>query len=298
MFTNDAGRGLDGCKVAYAEGYDGSALGGGGSLCLLGRSLAEELGVRPGDTVSLISHQKYTFLKELYEVEYQEKERFQTALSQEDKMYTVAGILEAEDEGANASVFAAAGEAAEEVVGNPFSVGTCEFSLADNEKADELNLFLDEQNKRGKPYTLGSSYYVDTSGLENIRRICALLGALFPVAVAAAALLGLLGPALVILQSAKEAALLRILGVTKRRACCMLVLEQAVLGLAGIVLVAAGLALCSPGLLVRGADTLAFCYALYFLAYACGASIAAAQATRRRRRSRGSQQFSRRAERV
>ena len=127
-----------------------------------------------------------------------------------------------------------------------------------------------------------ASVYVDATGLDNIRRICELLEAIFPIAVTAAALIGLFGSGLVILQSAKEAAFLRVLGVTKKRARCMLVLEQIILCFVGIVLVTGGLALYSPVIFARSTQMLAVCYVLYFMGCVCGASAAAVQVTRHR----------------
>ena len=73
---------------------------------------------------------------------------------------------------------------------------------------------------------------------------------------------------------------MRILGVTKKRARCMLVLEQIFLCIAAIVLVAGILALVGPGLFARGAQMLARCWLLYFLACVCGTLAAAIQVTR------------------
>ncbi len=103
---------------------------------------------------------------------------------------------------------------------------------------------------------------------------------LFPITVAAAVLIGVFGSLLVILRSVQEAAFLRILGITKVRARCMLVLEQTILCAAGIVLVMGGLALYDPGQLARGIGTFAACFGLYFMGCVCGA--AAVQITRRR----------------
>ena len=95
-------------------------------------------------------------------------------------------------------------------------------------------------------------------------------------------LIGLFGPLLVILQSAQEAAFLRILGVTKKRARCMLAIEQIVLCIAGIILVAGGLALYDPGRFARGIETFAVCFGLYLLGCVCGAVAASIQVTRHR----------------
>ena len=139
-----------------------------------------------------------------------------------------------------------------------------EFKLSDNERLDELHMLLSQKQKVDQAqYSPRASYSVNSGKLEDMERLCNLLESLFPIAVAAAAIMGLLGSGLVILQSAKEAAFLRVLGVTKRRTRCMLVFEQIILCFAGIMLVAV-------------------CCALYFLGCVCGACAAAVQVTRHR----------------
>ena len=88
---------------------------------------------------------------------------------------------------------------------------------------DELNSLLEAQQRKGRQYAPMASFYVDSDTLENVKRLHELLESLFPVAVAAAVLIGVFGPGLVIIQSSREAAFLRILGVTKKCARCMLV---------------------------------------------------------------------------
>ncbi len=264
--------------VRYAEGFDSSALEGEEAVCLMGKTLAEELDIAPGGKVALITKNLYTFMGDLYE----EKEALQSAALKASKEYKVIGILESRDEEISTGIFTAANNAAEELYGQPFPVGYCEFKLTDNERLADLTRLLDEQKKQGMEYAPRAYAYVDSSGLENIRRIRDLLVLLFPIAVAAAVLMEVLAAGLVVVQSAKEAAFLRVLGVTKRRTRCMLVLEQVALCLIGIILVASGLALYSPGVFARSVGTLAFCYTLYFLGCVCGAAAAAVQITRHR----------------
>jgi len=160
--------------------------------------------------------------------------------------------------------------------------GYGEFILADNDRLDELEELLQNMEGRSVIYSQKVSHHVDAGGLANIERIRGLLESLFPIAVAAAVLIGLFGPLLVILQSAQEAAFLRILGVTKKRARCMLAIEQIVLCIAGIVLVAGGLALYDPGRVASGIETFAVCFGLFLLGCVCGAVAASIQVTRHR----------------
>ncbi len=272
VVSNDVGRYLgEGCNITYAEGYDLSVLDSTGPVCLVGQSLAETLGIRPGSKISLMSDTLYSAMEEMYG----EGEGLQAAAGLATKIYQVAGLVETGDGDIGSCIFAGMNEQAEGVYGQPFPIGYCEFMLADNEKLAGLDGFLDELKDRNKAYATMASYYIDSTGLENIQRICGLLESLFPIAVAAAALVGLFGSGLPILQSAQEAVFLRMLGVTKKRARCMLALGQVFLCLIGIALAACLLAAPAPGIFARSARTLAICWLLYFLGCACGILAAA-----------------------
>lgn len=275
-FTNDFDRYLiDDYTVDYLKGYDASVFEGTGPVCLVGQTLAETLGVKLGEEITMISEDLYSFMPEIYE-----EEELAFAIERAGKAYKVVGILKSTDKDVNAGIYGAINQASENLYSQPFSVDYCEFTLADNGKLKELNSFLEERRDKSIQYSPLASYHVDAEPLEHARRVRDLLESLFPIAVAAAVLIGLFGPGLVILQSAQEAAFLRILGVTKRRARCMLVFEQIVLSIAGIVLVAAALSVFRPGLFGRSTETLAFCWTLYFLGCICGALAAAVQVTR------------------
>ena len=156
----------------------------------------------------------------------------------------------------------------------------CVFTLVDNDKVDKLETLLEEELDKSIIYSPAPSYQLNTGGLTSIQRISALLESLFPIAVAAAVLIGIFGPLLLILQSAQEAAYLRILGVTKTRTRCMLVFEQIALCMAGIILVAVSFILCRPGIFVSSQETFVFCWTLYLLGCICGAVIASVLVTR------------------
>lgn len=274
--TNDVARyvGSD-CTITYDAGYDKSVFDGTGAVCLLGQKLAEKLDVSPGSEIKLLTDELYTFMRKLYE----DEKSLQAAVERAGKPYKVVGIVDTGNEEIGNGIFAAANDAAETLYGQPFPVGYCEFTLADNEKLDELNFLLEEQRKKGMEFAPMASFFIDPSGLENAQRIRDILESLFPVAVAAAILLGTLGTGLVILQSAKEAAFLRILGTTKKRARCILVLEQILLCILATALATAVLAVPAPQRFMRSAETFALCYGLYFLGCICGAFLAAVQVT-------------------
>ena len=260
------------CTVDFAEGFDFSAFDGTAQLCLVGKELAEKLGISPGDEIGVLTDLLYSMLKESGN----EKE------VKGYKEYMVIGVAESEDKSVRNSIYTGIRSDLTMLFSMDFAVEHCEFTLADNERFGELEEILKKKKDSSTMYSSGATYHLDTGGLTNIERIRGLLESLFPIAVAAASLIGVFGPLLVILQSAQEAAFLRILGVTKKRARCMLVFEQIVLCTAGIILVAGGFILYSPGLFARSIETLVLCWMLYLLGCICGASAASVQVTRRR----------------
>lgn len=281
VITNDVERYLPkNAKVTYAKGYDASTLGIMGSTCLIGERLAKELGVTLDGEVGLIADAQYSVLSQRYG---EEEGDFAFNLAGATRSYKVIGIVESGDEAVGSGIFAGIDGPVETIYGQPFPFQHCEFVLSDHGRMDELQNFMEELKKGGglyNAYAPMASFFVDTKGMENVGRICVLLEAIFPAAVAVA--VGLLGSGLCVLQSANEAALLRVLGVTKKRARCMLVLGQVFLCIAGIILVMGGLYLYSPGMFVRGGNTLAVCFGLYFIGCILGAGVAAMQVTRRR----------------
>lgn len=289
-FTNDIDRYLENKgKITYAKGYDSSAFGRGGAVCLIGSRLAETLGIRPGEEIALISDSFYSTIEEMYKnnevilsAVANGEQSFESAVEQRTVMYQVIGIIDSDHAEIGSNIFAGINDTMEAVYGQPFPCSFCEFTLSDNERLSELDGILSGQKTSGERYAPMASYYIDAEGLKNVERIYNLLESLFPIAVAAAVMVGLLVSGLVILQSAKEAAFLRILGVTKRRARCMLTFEHIFLCVIGIIFVVCGLALYSPGLFARSTWTLAFCYVLYFLGCLCGALTAAVHVTRGR----------------
>lgn len=279
LITNDLTRYLSGEHIAYtavyADGYDSSALNGVEPVCMIGTALAKTLGIRPGEEIALLSDSRYAALSAVYK----EEKVYSAAAEEETVMYKVIGIIECTDEAVGSSIFAGINGPVEDVYSQPFPFGYCECKLVDNRRLDELNLLLTNLKNINTKYAPQASFYIDSEALEDIVRIRSLLEGLFPIAVVAALLIGLAGQGLVILQSAKEASFLRLLGVTKRRARFMLTLEQMILCMIGITLVTVGLVWYSPGLFARSTQTLVVCYALYVAGCLCGGAATAVWVT-------------------
>lgn len=275
MVSNDLVRYLgDDCTVDYADGYDISAFEGTGPLCLVGKEFAEELNVGLGDEIGMLSGTLYYMLQNA------EKKGETGSLENGYKPYKVIGIVDSGDETVDHAIFTGIRTDLTNLCGSDFMFDECKFLLADNDRVSDLEALLEEEMNRKIVYAPYAMYQIDSEGLANITRIQELLEVLFPIAVVAAVLIGVFAPLLIILQSAQEAAFLRILGTTKKRVRCMLMFEQVILSIAGVILVAGGIALISPGLFAKSQYTLAACFGLYLLGGVCGAAAAAVQVTR------------------
>jgi hypothetical protein len=110
-----------------------------------------------------------------------------------------------------------------------------EYILADNTRAKELRALVD------RFYWQGFTYVLNTDELDRVGTNLALYDMFFPYVITALALTGGLLPGLIIMQSSKEAALLRSLGTAKSRVRVMLAGHQLILCFAGFFI--GGLAL-------------------------------------------------------
>lgn len=118
-----------------------------------------------------------------------------------------------------------------------------------------------------------------TQAVEPLERNVSLLEVLYPAMCVLAALLAAGLAALLVMQSAKEAAILRVLGVRRSRTAALVTLEQAIPAALGVLVGALALALLSPaGLCWRDVW---LCAAGYVLGAALGAGASAALRTRK-----------------
>lgn len=282
IVTNDVERYLaQDYNITYAEGYSLSALDKRGQVCLVGQTFADMFGIRLGDEIGLLSDNVYIAIEQLYKEK--DEKLFEEAVEHNTISYKVVGIVNSGNENVSDSIITGINSGAQDVYGQPFPFGYSEFTLADNVKLNELNSMMErEQKESQKEYAPMAYFHIDSESLENIVRIRDLLVALFPVAVAAAILIGMFGSGMVIVQSAQEAAFLRVLGVTKKRVRLILVIRQIILCAVGICIVAGGLYLFFPEMSARSGRTLAACLSLYFAGSVLGAAAAAVHVTRRR----------------
>jgi hypothetical protein len=122
---------------------------------------------------------------------------------------------------------------------------------------------------------------MDTGKLENLENSMNLLRTLYPIVIAAAMLIGGFLCCLMILQSSKEASIMRVLGATKRKTRAILSLELASLNIAGLILGFCALSIYHGGEITAILNRL-YAFAALFVAMILVCAVAAsALATRR-----------------
>jgi hypothetical protein len=308
--------------ISYADGYsDDLFVADIGSdtenaVCIIGNNIAENNEIALGDSINLIQKNDYedmikmknnpeytNILKEQYEGRYETEEELQILTNEGierdiaglTKSFTVVGIADGDNEDVLNTIYIPYGKRVESLLSgldremwlNASAVDFTEIILSDNDKVSEINTLLDgyisDSIESSTTVSAGSSsYYTDTTELENIRRVRDLLTTLFPIAVSAAVLIGAAVPILIIIQSSKEAASMRILGTTKKRTVSILSLEQIILCVIGLGIAAIVLYVSNAGLFIQSGITLGICAGLYLAASIIAAIIAAAATTNKK----------------
>ena len=132
--------------------------------------------------------------------------------------------------------------------------------LADNYKAEEYREF--GMALAGKNLTGEIAFIMDTSKIDNVRNNVELMNMLYPIMVAAVLVIGAFLCGMLIVQTSKDIAIMRVLGTPKRRVRGILILEQMILCVLGVILAAIVL-------LIRGvfSEMLAVCGLYIFIIF-------------------------------
>jgi len=319
--TNDFSRYLtdsrqDNFTVEYADGYSESLftsdISSGNNVCVLNNKAADRFGVNLGDNLLLLNYDTLKFydtfgkgedyrktVAAIHTGEYETDEELDILVQQQIEAdikqasvpYKVAGIANFTDPFIPAAVYTPLGKSAQilhsasdsEDITARLTVNFAETILSDNNRLNEMNAALENAVIDSLGVAGGEpSFHTDTTELDNIRRVRDLLATLFPIAVTAAVLIGATAPLLIIIQSAKEAAIMRILGTTKKRTRCILAFEQIILCAVGLACAAGGLVVYNAGLFAESTPLLAVCGVLYLLGGAAAALGAAVSVTSRK----------------
>ena len=252
ILTNDIAR----CageqpNVTYAPGYDEKCMDSLGSVVIVGKDFFESHGLNYGDSIPISVQGTYSALVFDYIFSYRKYNPDSTLTDEEiielnkvfidrtvkikSRQFTVAGVVTTPSGEYGRTVFSP-GILEAWSFGIPDKVDIAEFSLADNNRADEFRVYCEDIAYIGGRSTERVSLYIDTEKIDNIRNTLRILDAVYPMAFIAAMLIGAFLCSLVILQASKESAIMRILGTTRRKTRTILSFEQSLLSVAGYAL--------------------------------------------------------------
>ena len=216
--------------VTMAEGCDAATVMGGVEVvCVVSRALLEELGLGLGDRIEVIRRGILEVYKsspirepeEAYLLRYHE---YATKLK-------IVGIAE-DTEGQTVYAPMSSWRLFRTLFAAVY-LDTAEFTLNSYGQAAEFRSYaLQQLDSNGLVHP---RFTMDTAEADRVYRTYRLIELLYPIAFAAAVLIGGLLPGVVVLQNAKEVSLLRVLGTTKRRVRALLLAEQLFLCAAGLV---------------------------------------------------------------
>lgn len=245
-FTNNISRYTgEEASITYADGYDETCMDQLGNVIIVEEPFFVRQELELGDTIPITFPGLYDELKSNY------VERFMymnpgSDLTEEEIIalnyhqitqdvlrladrFKVVGVVAFPSETYNGIVFSP-GIYEPRIIGMPALVDMAEYTIADNERIGE---FSETCKKIIGGSNISSNVIIDTAKIENIQNTRRLLGSLYPMAAAAALLIGGFLSCLMILQSSKDAAIMRVLGATKRKVRAILSLEQLLLSVAG-----------------------------------------------------------------
>ena len=272
ILTTDLSR-VTSAEITWREDKGPEMFSQNQAFCVVSRELAEELGYEIGGKAELCGYGYIVALQDGHpDLTYQQL--VDTVYHNYTHKFTIAGIAEEEGKTFYAPV------AAWQHFGSMFSdyvpLDLAEYTLLDYHQATRFRSYAWRII-----YGTRAEFSMETTEADRVYQTYRLLETLYPIAFALALILGGVLPAGVILQSAREASLLRVLGTTKRRARAMLSLEQLFLCFIGLCLAIAALVLAKGSALITVAGLVAAYAAAHLLACALSTEAAAMSVTRR-----------------
>lgn len=230
-FTSDCTR-VAGAKLEWLEGWDWSSFQQSRErVCLIPQTLAEELEIVPGDRIH-IAVAGYGNILYLNHPDIDDPDEIMQLYKRVRPPTTIVGLISGEQLGEKLLLPIHGMELYENAFGD-LKVEYAVYTLRDyRDTLPFRERFLTEMSReKGNP-----SLYLDTAEADRIRKMARLLSTLYPIAMGVALLLGGVLPGLMVLQNSRETAILRVLGMTRRKVCTMLVGEQILLCVIGLVL--------------------------------------------------------------
>ncbi len=222
--------------VDWLEGWDReTAMNAEEKVLVLHASHAEKLGVKLGDRVR-VNEAAWWLVLTGYGLN--PLKPGETPMERRDSrrpFFRVVGIIQS-DEISYTAYIPAAARYTVQFLAPKLELDIAEYTLVDYRQAAEFTDYVRGQLDRNKSAV---KFIMDTSYADRIYKIHRLIESLYPLAIAAALLLGGVLPGLIVLHGSKEISILRALGVQAKDCVILYTLSQVLCALAGLVLGAA-----------------------------------------------------------
>ena len=300
VITNDIARYSGGAaEIEFLDGYGYASqntvdqmYGPANKTCVMDAELMRELGLELGDTVRFTDGYEYAALyREHFGLPPLDMDPKELRKNQEsidplyDKISVFFTVVGREVSGsAPDTVYVPVTGGIEAAITRPTHqiMDYAEYTLTSPEHAGAFRSFIESKIEGPAVGDVGSPFMMDTGEADNILQRVKLLDALYPIAVSIAVVLSGLFPGLSVMQTDREAAIMRALGETKKRARSKLVIVQAALCAIGLLCAAIMLAAANGATVTAYAWDIVIFAAAQLAACIAGALICAVVTTRRR----------------
>ena len=239
-----------GAEAMWLEGWDQERFQAAtGKVCLMTEALAAELEILPGDRIR-ISADTYLNTLRMGNPE-ASMEELLTIYKKNRSPAVVVGLVP-NDNFPTRLWLPIHGMGTYSEVFQDLKVEYALYTLRayEDTQAFRERFLTETAREQGSP-----TLYLDTAEADRVHRMAGVLNTLYPIALGVALLLGGVLPGLMVLQNSRETAILRVLGMSRRRVCAMLTGEQVLLCILGLILgvaaaffLGAGWELTYPGL--------------------------------------------------
>ena len=243
-------------EIEWLDGYDISSMYNLGRVMVAGREIMAERGWELGDTVEFAKQGWYALVidteirnfnmmntgdyteEEIIEIQHDEiMERYNSKMDE----FIIIGVVSDAENITSHHIYTPGCDALSQGYGKMVIPPSVTAVLSDNYRAEEYREY--GMGLAGKNLTGEIAFIMDTSKIDNVRNNVELMNMLYPIMVAAVLVIGAFLCGMLIVQTSKDIAIMRVLGTPKRRVRGIMVLEQMILCIVGVVLAAIVLAI-------------------------------------------------------
>ena len=278
-------------NITFLEGYDKSIMQTHEPIIILDKGAMTRLNYKLGDTVrlsqlgeydmrhwTLIRNYRYSHVKasgmtddEIYPYIAKDLEKWYQNYSDE---FLIVGYTDRE----GLNIYTPGIMTFNTAYGMLVVMDMTEATLIDNNKVREYREYGEELADANRTYEV--AFIMDSTKIEHISNNISILELLYPVAVTAMLIIGAFMTCLIIVQTSKDIAIMRVLGTSKKRTRIMIVAERIILCILSMILAAAVIFVMRGATAVVARKT-AIILTLYFAAILLASVVASAAASRK-----------------